>query len=83
MFGFGIAFRGHRDSVPVCRDSIPVSRDSVPLAVQEALLVKAFPGAAELLPFFYLFLPSTSCGRKDDSLVYRRHLQGKMGHRFV
>lgn len=44
-FGFGIAFRGHRDSVPVGRDSIPNSRDSVPLAMQEALLVKAFPGA--------------------------------------
>lgn len=45
-FGFGIAFRRHRDSVPVCRDSIPNSRDSVPLAMREAVLVMAFPGAA-------------------------------------
>jgi hypothetical protein len=61
--GFGIAFRCHRDSVPACRDSIPLSRDNVPRLRQRPLLVKALRAAMEPLPFFYLFLPDTSCGQ--------------------
>jgi hypothetical protein len=56
----GIAFRGHRDSVPLYRDSVPLHRDSVPPAPLKPAPTHAFSEANRPLPFFtffYLFLP--------------------------
>lgn len=56
----GIAFRGHRDNVPLYRDSVPLHRDSVPPAPLKPAPTHAFSGANRPLPFFTLLLPAVS-----------------------
>lgn len=57
----GIAFRGHRDSVPLYRDSVPLHRDSVPPAPLKPAPTHAFSEANRPLPFFTLLLPAVGC----------------------
>ena len=56
----GIAFRGHRDSVPLYRDSVPLHRDSVPPAPLKPAPTHAFSEANRPLPFFTLLLLAVS-----------------------
>ena len=56
----GIAFRGHRDNVPLYRDSVPLHRDSVTAAPLKPAPTHAFSEANRPLPFFTLLLPAVS-----------------------
>ena len=68
----GIAFRGHRDNVPLYRDSVPLHRDSVPPAPLKPAPTHAFSEANRPLPFFTLFLPAVGCPKIPNE----RQVQG-------
>jgi hypothetical protein len=58
-----IAFRFHRDSVPLYRDSVPLYRDSVPRMKNISMILKRNLSTFFSLPFFYL--SSTNLRARD------------------
>jgi len=76
----GIAFRGHRDSVPLYRDSVPLYRDNVPSAPLKPAPTHAFSEANRPLPFFTLLLPAVSVRKFQMSDKCRAPLGGSPSH---
>ena len=76
----GIAFRGHRDNVPLYRDSVPLHRDSVPPIPLKPAPTHAFSEANRPLPFFTLLLPAVSVRKFQMSHKRGAPLWGSPSH---
>lgn len=49
----GIAFRGHRDRIPLHRDNVPLYRDGIPPLTLKPAPILAFCVVNSPLPYFY------------------------------